>query len=270
MHDCMLVDTHLHSDNSPDGHHSAMFICESAVAMNLKAISITDHCEIDVFYQDHYDRSTVQSYFEILKAREAYRGKLVVLRGIELGEPVYDLALTEKLLSKLEYDIVIGSLHNLRGMEDFYYMKSFTEADAKRWLVEYYDELIRMADWGKFDTMAHITYPHRYFFKRSGISVNMDDYKKQTAELFSLLAEKEIALEINTGGLRQPLNKLSPEADLVKRFRELGGKYVTFGSDAHYVEDLAKDFDKAAEAARYAGFQSCVFFQNRNPMEIPL
>ena len=270
MNDALLVDTHLHSDNSPDGHHSAMFICESAVEMNLKAISITDHCEIDVFYQDHYDRSTVQSYFEILKAREAYRGKLVVLRGIELGEPTYNYELTEKLLSKLDYDIVIGSLHNLRGLQDFYYMKSFTEEDAKRYMKEYYDELILMADWGKFDTMAHITYPLRYFFSRSGISVNLSEYKKQIDQLFSLLAEKEIALEINTGGLRQPLNKLSPEADLVKRFHDLGGKYVTFGSDAHYVEDLAKDFDKAAEAAKYAGFKTCVFFQNHNPMEIPL
>lgn len=270
MDDCLLVDTHLHSDNSPDGHHSAMFICESAVAMDLKAISVTDHCEIDVFYQDHYDRSTVQSYFEIMKAREAYRGKLVVLRGIELGEPTYNTELAEKLLSRLNYDIVIGSLHNLRGLQDFYYMENFTEADVKRYLTEYYDELIRMADWGKFDTMAHITYPQRYFFKRNGISVDMSAYRKQTDELFAILAEKDIALEINTGGLRQPLNKLSPEADLVKRFRELGGKYVTFGSDAHYVQDLARDFDKAAEAARYAGFKSCVFFQDHDPMEIPL
>ncbi len=269
MNNCLLVDTHLHSDNSPDGHHSAMFICESAAEKNLKAISFTDHCEIDVFYQDHYDRSTVQSYFEVLKARDAYRGKLVVLRGIELGEPTYNLALAEKVISRLDYDIVIGSLHNLRGLQDFYYMEHFTVEETKRYLTEYYDELIRMADWGRFDTMAHITYPLRYFYSRSGISVDMNEYKKQTDELFSLLAEKEIALEINTGGLRQPLNKLSPEADLIKRFRELGGKYVTFGSDAHYVEHLAKDFDKAAEAAKYAGFDCCVFFQNHNPMEIP-
>ena len=54
------------------------------------------------------------------------------------------------------------------------------------------------------------------------------------------------------------------------RFRELGGKYITFGSDAHYAEHLAAGFAEAHEAAVQAGFDECVFFQNHHPMCIPL
>ena len=55
----------------------------------------------------------------------------------------------------------------------------------------------------------------------------------------------------------------------MKRFRELGGRYITFGSDAHYVRDLAGHFDAALEAAQYAGFPCSVFYQQRSPMEMP-
>lgn len=269
MDKCCLVDNHVHSDNSPDGNHSCMFICENAVAKGLRAIAITDHCETDVYKKERYDRSTMHAYFETLKAKASYTGKLVVLRGIELGEPTYDIPLAEKIIARQEYDIVIGSIHNLRDTEDFYFMKSFEEKQAYELMEQYIHELLLLVDWGKFDTLAHITYPLRYYYAQSGISIDMSRFKKQTDELLALLAEKELALELNTGGIRKPIGKLSPEADLVKRFHELGGKYITFGSDAHYVQDLAADFDKALEAAKYAGFKSCVFYQNRQPMEIP-
>ena len=269
MSNCCLIDTHIHSDNSPDGNHSCMFICENAAAKGLRAIAITDHCETDSYYRDHYDRSSMQSYFEILKAKASYTGKLIVLRGIELGQPTYDTALADKILSMQEYDMVIGSIHNLRDRQDFYYMEHFEEKQAYALMDEYLDELLLLTEWGKFDTLAHITYPLRYFYAKSGIRVDMDRFRKKTDELLALLAEKERALEINTAGLRQPISELSPERELVRRFRELGGQYITFGSDAHYAEHLAAHFAEAREAAEYAGFDSCVFFQNHHPMVIP-
>ena len=176
MNDSLLVDTHVHSDNSPDGNHSCMFICENAVSMGLKAIAITDHCD---------ERSVMQSYFEVLKARDAYRGKLVVLRGIELGEPTYDLPLAEKILSRFEYDVVIASIHNLRAEPDFYYLKDVTPARADALMREYLHELLLLADWGGFDVLAHLTYPLRYFYAHHGIEIDMNDYKKEVDALLS-------------------------------------------------------------------------------------
>ena len=43
------VDLHVHTDNSPDGNHSAMFICEKAELTELRALAFCDHCEIDSF-----------------------------------------------------------------------------------------------------------------------------------------------------------------------------------------------------------------------------
>lgn len=262
-----IVDLHVHTDNSFDGNHSATFLCEKAEFMDLRALAFTDHCEVDQFKDNRqYEKRIFQAFFEIAKVRSAFRGKLLVLNGIELGQPAYDPETAENIINRYDYDQVIGSIHNLRNREDFYFMESFTEDETKKYLKEYFDEIINMLQWGNFDVLAHLTYPLRYFYAKSGISVDLNDYKNQIDEILLLTAKKDKALEINTGGLRQPLNKLHPEVDVIKRFKELGGKLVTVGSDAHFAEHLAKDIDKAYEAALSAGFDSITFFQRRTPM----
>ena len=67
-----------------------------------------------------------------------------------------------------------------------------------------------------------------------------------------------------------PYGKLSPEADIVKRFKELGGKYVTFGSDAHYAEDLTAGLDEAYGVMKEAGFDCFTLYQKRTPILMPI
>ena len=119
------LDLHVHTDNSPDGNHSPMFICERAEFDGMRAIALTDHCEVDVYKAERYDKRVQQAYFEASKAQSAFRGKVLVLRGIELGQPHYDSKTAESVLSARSYDMVIGSVHNLRGREDFYFMEHF-------------------------------------------------------------------------------------------------------------------------------------------------
>ena len=66
-----IVDTHVHTDNSFDGKHSATFMCETAESLGLRAVVFTDHVEIDQFDDENYSRVAKQSYFEIAKARSA-------------------------------------------------------------------------------------------------------------------------------------------------------------------------------------------------------
>lgn len=262
-----IVDLHVHTDNSFDGHHSATFLCEKAEFQDLRAVAFTDHCEIDQFKTDNkYEKRVWQSFFEVAKARSAFTGKLLVLNGIELGQPAYDIPKANDIVARYDYDQILGSVHNLRDGQDFYFMENLSYEEAAKYLKEYFDEIIEMLHWGKFDVLAHLTYPLRYFYSKSGLTIDLNDFKGQIDEILSLTAKQDKAIEINTAGLRQPLNKLQPETDIIKRFRELGGKLVTVGSDAHYAEHLAMDIDKAYDAALSAGFTEIAFFQRRTPM----
>lgn len=262
-----IVDLHVHTDNSFDGNHSATFFCEKAEVLDLRAIAFTDHCEVDQFRADsEYEKRIFQAFFEVSKVRSAFRGKMIVLNGIELGQPAFDIECAEDIISRYEYDQVIGSVHNLRGGEDFYYMENLTLCEAEDLLKQYFDEIIIMLEWGNFDVLAHLTYPLRYFYSKSNLEIDLSKFNEQIEEILKLTVEKGIALEINTAALRQPLNKLSPEIDIIKRYKEIGGKYVTIGSDAHYAEHLAADVDAAYDAALEAGFECITFFQKRTPM----
>ena len=77
-------------------------------------------------------------------------------------------------------------------------------------------------------------------------------------------------LEMNTGGLKYGLGFCNPHPDVVKRYRELGGRIITFGSDAHDPLFLGYEFDRAAALARECGFTSYYIFHRRRPTELPL
>ncbi|NLX92896.1 MAG: histidinol-phosphatase HisJ family protein [Clostridiales bacterium] len=264
-----LIDTHTHTENSSDGHHSTMFLCEHAEFIGLRAITFTDHVEIDYYERDNYSRVAKQSYFEIAKARSAFRGKLLVCTGVELGQPMYDVATADKVVGALRYDQVIASIHNLRGMPDFMFL-DYNVCDVNRVMLDYFKEMQLMVDWGNFDTLGHLTYPLRYIQGDHGIKVDLSLYAEQIDGLLQGLVEKGKALEINTSGLRQKLGETMPGEDIICRFKELGGEYITIGSDAHYAKDLAAGIPEGMAIAERCGFKAITLYQKREPIQIPI
>ncbi len=267
-----ILDMHAHTDNSFDGNHSTMFMCESAVNKGLRAVAFTDHVEIDFYSEKHFDRTAAQSFFEIAKARSAFRGKLIVCAGVELGQPTYDIKTAESLISSRSYDFVIGSIHNLRNMEDFWYLKyeDYDSDGIDKLLRQYFDEELLLAQWAKFDTLAHLTYPLRYICGDHKIPVDISKYSEQIDTILETVAKSGKALEINTSGLRQNLNSTMPDEKIVRRFRELGGEYITVGSDAHYADHLGAGISEGMNIAKRCGFSSITLFQKRHPTQIPI
>lgn len=267
-----MMDLHTHTDNSFDGNHSAMFMCENAIRKGLRGIAFTDHFDVDFYKEHQLAERQMQSFFEISKARSAFKGRLLILAGIELGQGTYDIPLSEKALQRFPYDFVIGSIHNLRQTEDFYFLKynEMTENEIYALLEKYFEEELILAQWNKFDTLAHLTYPLRYISGDYSIKIDLSRFDDIIDTIFKTLAQNGKALEINTSGLRQKIGVTMPTADYVKRFRELGGEFVTVGSDAHFAEHLGAGIKEGLTIAKEAGFENITFFQHREPITIPI
>ena len=262
-----LIDLHLHSLNSDDGFDPVMKILSAGYDCGLVAASITDHCECQRYRRDGFDRFIRQSFADTLEARENFAGKMKVLLGMELGQAMQDLTAAEDALGANDYDFVIGSLHNVKGEADFWCVDYKTK-DAAKLLHVYYDEMLELIEWGKFDTLAHINYPLRYIIGVEHIELNLNEYATQIDNVLSALAKSGKALEVNTSGLRQPYGRLLPDVDIITRFRELGGKYVTIGSDAHHDYDVGKGIVEGFEAIKQSGFDCVTYFENRKPVEL--
>lgn len=257
-------DLHSHCDLSFDGKSSAEDMVNRAVELGIKYYALTDHVDLG----DHADPdqdidSTVKGAREQLpELRDRYADKVTLIYGAELGQAVHEPDKAERLLEENDYDFVIGSVHNIRGYDDFYFL-DYNKFDPKKLLDIYFEELLETAEWGKFDVMAHITYPLRYIVGEYGIKIDMQRWKDKLDEIFSALIRNGCGIEINTSGLRQKLNRLMPDVYMVKRFRELGGEILTIGSDAHCTDDLGKGIAEGIKAAREAGFDRISVFKNR-------
>ncbi|MDR1563814.1 MAG: histidinol-phosphatase HisJ family protein [Oscillospiraceae bacterium] len=262
-----LIDSHTHSISSPDGEESVLNLCQSALEKGIRVLTITDHCELDVYAEQGFEEAAWCSRRDILDAQWAFKGKLEVLLGSEFGQPCHNPAYTKEAESLYKRDFILGSVHNLKDKRDFYYL-DYTQENPEEIFGLYLDELLETVEWGGFDSLAHLTYPLRYITGRAKIALDLNKFYDKIDTILRLLAEKDKALEINTSGLRQPIGTLLPEEALVRRFRSLGGKLITVGSDAHRSSDIGFGIEAGLECAKNCGFKSVVYFKNRQAEEV--
>lgn len=266
-------DFHTHSELSFDGKDSPEEMVKAAVSLGMTAYALTDHVEAELFDAPDYRCDlTVQRAAQLLPPlKEKYRGKVDFLYGVELGQPLQNLTLAEELLKENDYDFVIGSLHAAAGYEDFYFLDySRPENEPVQLLDRYFEELLAMAEWGKFDVLGHLTYPLRYISGKHGINVDMTRWDSLIEKIFLALIKNGCGIEINTSGLRQELGKTIPDEKYVQKFRQLGGELLTIGSDSHGTADLGKGIAEGIETAKRAGFTKITCFKKRKPTFIKI
>ncbi|MFI3326539.1 MAG: histidinol-phosphatase HisJ family protein [Clostridia bacterium] len=260
-------DSHNHSNCSFDGHNSILEICEKAKELNLLYITITDHCECNQYNDPYhnYKTSSLKSYKELQTHQNLYSNLLI---GIELGQAMQNLQAAEHAL-KRDYDFVLGSLHNLHGLDDFVFWSEVT-GDCDKYLSAYLKQIKEMVQWGKFNALSHLTYPIRYIRTQNGQMINFDNFHEEISEIFKMMIEKNIALEINCADVRKKSKMLVPDLPLIKLYKSLGGKYITVGSDAHFAKDIGFGIEKAYEALLEAGFTQYTVFIKRKPIMIDI
>ncbi len=259
-------DFHTHCTLSFDGKSSAEDMAKRAAELGIEHYALTDHVDLGDFPDKDFDlEATVNGAREIIPAlQKEYAESTELLYGVELGQGVHDKALAEKLLAANDYDFVIGSTHNIRDHEDFYFL-DYKDTDVPELLRLYFDELLETAEWGRFDVMGHITYPLRYITGDHGIDVDLSQFDSVIDEILRTLIKNGRGIEINTSGLRQKYGRTFPDADVVRRYRELGGEILTIGSDAHCTDDLGKGIEVGIKAAKEAGFDRIAVFRKRVP-----
>ena len=264
-----ISDSHTHSERSFDGKDSVVMLSERALGLGLYSLTVTDHCECNEFYEKNVRTDMEHSIRDIMKARGLYADRLTIYRGIELGQPLQDRKAADEALSLAEYDFVLGSLHNLEGVQDFYFLE-YTQENVRPLLDRYFTELLELAQCGLFDSLAHITYPFRYMSVAKGLDVDENQYMEQFDAVLEALVRNDKALEVNTSGLRQLIGSTLPGEGIVRRFRELGGKYVTIGSDAHRWGDVGAGIEDGLNMLLHCGFTHFTVYSKREPVMLPI
>lgn len=270
----MLFDSHTHTvfsfDGSPEASPHAM--CEAALRAGLSGIALTDHFEANNVKEQIYEPFKADEAFAAaMEAKEAFKGRLRVSVGIELGQATECPEAARALLDTHKYDFVLGSIHNLPAVPDFYYFRFEIIPDRliDNLFARVLDEAERLCDFDGIHALAHLTYMHRYVAYASR-TIDFTRHMEQLEAIFRKMIRKDLALEVNVSLLRRGRDLLMPTRELIELYRENGGELFTVGSDAHCPKDVGANIADAYELLRALSVPSVAFYENGKPELIPI
>lgn len=262
------ADFHLHSSFSGDSTAPMEEMIQKGIALGLDTMCFTEHQDMDFVYETKeegmFTLNTDSYLYDLARLKETYSGQIRLLFGVELGLQPHlrrELALYAK---SYDFDFIIASSHLCNGKDPYY--PSFYE--GRREEEAYREYFLSIPDnlkiFSNFDVYGHLDYVVRYGPNKDA-DYCYEKYRDVLDPILETLLEKEKGLELNTGALRRQLRDFNPCADILKRYRQLGGEILTIGSDAHRPEDIAANFQQAAEVLTACGFRYYTTFEKRTP-----
>ncbi|HEY8423362.1 MAG TPA: histidinol-phosphatase HisJ family protein [Clostridia bacterium] len=261
-------DLHTHTKFSFDSSQDILELIKRAKDIGLKYLAITDHFDNGSTYSPpsldiaEYCQ-TITSYKEI-----ALELGVELLLGIEMGYMPQKNEENAKIIQDYPFDYVINSLHEVDGV-DCYFAEYHQGKDKYQSYIKYFEKVLESADAPYYySSIGHIGYVIRkapYVPKEFRYSEFQDILDK----ILNKIIQKQKILEINTSAadLAEPV---LPGIEIIKRYYELGGRLVTFGSDAHSAQRLAENFDIVCRILKDIGFEYLTVVKNRQHIEIKI
>lgn len=266
----MICDTHTHSMYSFDGYDSVDAMCRQAIANGVNVLAITDHAEAltDVPLNLKERERCALSLKAIDDAVKTHSSSLTLLRGCELGQPHMNPQYANEILESFDFDYVIGSMHFFPGNIDLYDVK-YTRENFKDYMSIYFDETFKMLDFDGYQTLGHLDYITRLLYHCFDDTPNYLEFRADVEKILKRVAEKNLALELNTSSLRKK-GALAMESWILETFLSYGGNYITIGSDAHVATDTGSGFNEAFKLLRKCGFTHYTYFVNKKPISVSI
>lgn len=278
-----LSDNHVHTSFSGDSDTPMEDMVKEGIKKGLSSICFTDHTDY-LFPKERYHMDfefDVDRYFMTTRQLQEKYPDFPIYTGIELGLKNDVLAMNQALTEKYPFDFVIGSTHLVDNIDPYY--EDYWEANGEENGIRHYYEvtLENVNTPFDYDVYGHIDYVIRYcptikkarkqhVVDESHYIHFMQQNKKIIQEILHTLIQKEKGIEVNTGGFKYGLGHPNPHETILSWYRELGGKIVTIGSDAHETAFLAYDFQRLPELLKACGFDHYTVFRGRTPKNIIL
>ena len=261
----MFTDTHNHTCHySPDAKQTIDELVNAAKTQNIDVVAVTEHYEYDnPDPNDNIQTFDIDAYAKDFKEWKAKYSDITLLMGIEFGYQTHTAATIDEIAAKYDFDTVVLSNHLFRGV-DLYYSKDAYKLPANLRHKEYMGVIAEMAEkCNNYNVIAHYDYCSKYDSEVNRIAL-YEDCPDEFDRLFEIIIAKEKALEINTAtSIRRGL---MPDPEVYKRYVAMGGKLITFASDAHVSENLGRKKEEFVEFAKSCGIKEACYFKDKKPI----
>jgi len=265
----MLNDWHVHTRFSSDSEADPDAVIRKALSLGMSRICITDHYDMD--YPGGEFCLDTEEYLKTLEnLRTKYVDKIEICLGVEMGlQP--ELSIGERVyryISSYPFDFAIGSVHLVDG-KDPYDRKDIDLTDEQ--LYRRYFELVleNVRKPRGYQALGHLDYVVRYGYSKAE-NYSYEKYEDLIDSILMELINRQIALEVNTAGLRGGLGFPNPHPDIIRRYHNLGGDLITVGSDAHSPEDVGYGMAQVRELLLDLGIHYVTEYRQKKPVMVHL
>lgn len=257
----MKTDVHTHSAFSADGISPLPDMIARAAELKLAYYGVSDHFDYDYREQGilacgkpirYIDE---EAYFACARTlQREYENRLRVLVGGEFGFSSLKKCCEEyaRVIEKYRPDFVVNSVHTCDGADCYFaeYFRGKTKEYAYRKYLDAVRESLEAPY--RYDIVAHIGYCSRnatYPDKK----LRYGDFAGVLDDILRTVIAKRKILEVNSSA-RGAGSEFLPDSDILTRYFELGGRLVSFGSDAHDASRVADKRELVTDALKKIGF----------------
>ncbi len=231
----MIFDCHTHTKFSADSDMPAE-----------KAIARAENLGRGIIFTEHFDYDLPEFKFDAaayFSEYKKFRSDNVRL-GVEIGLNKSARQQNKNFLAQVEFDFVIGSIHVVDDF-DIYDADFYADKDKMTAYRKYFAAMAEEAAAEDFDALGHIDYICRAATYENP-EIDYATFKTEIDEVLKIVVERGKILELNTRRLDK-IRGLKELVPVYRQYKNFGGKFVTIGSDAHKVEAIGANFDRALE-----------------------
>lgn len=264
----MLTSYHNHT-NWSDGAPTLAAQIQAAREAGLDELGISDHYVLCPWGEEQdwsLPLDLLGDYVLQIRAAAAETKDLKVRLGIEADyfpETVEDL---RGRLAPFPFDFVIGSVHYVDRFpidEKSAHWDALSQDERNEMWRQYWLRVRGLAESRVFDFLAHPDLPKK-FGHRPTI-----DLTAEITDALDALEAADMAIEINTAGWSLPAQEAYPTLSFLREAHRRGIPLL-INADAHFPEFLTRDFQRARDLAREAGYSELVRYEQRQRYPVPL
>lgn len=254
----MRVDLHNHTPLCNHATGTPREFILKAIELGIDIYGFSDHAPMDYDPKYRMQFSQMAQYEEEIKnLKKEFQEKIDIRLAYEV-DFINGKNLVDKRVLRAKVDYLIGSVHFLNnwGFDNPEYISEYKNRDIDTIWQEYFDAVEAMAKSGYFNIVGHFDLLKVFNFKPK------KDFSCIAKGALSAIKKANMAVEINSAGARKPVKELYPSKDLLEACFELDIP-ITFGSDAHKINDIGFCYEEAKALAREVGYTQCVTFADK-------
>ena len=267
----MIIDSHTHTAYTKHATGSVDDVVRAAIAVGVDVLTITDHAPFSIDSGNRLLASELDAYLDdVYRARKEYAGQIKILAGLEVDYMLGARRHAERLLSCLDLDFVVGSVHYLSIDGQRVNVWDLSRLNEPAVLEQFSLSLEESLSCGLFDSIGHPDSLLR--------SVPAWRWRELFLPLVPLFQRHGVSYELNASGPRKSSWDSSKNCEFNGRWsypcRETlpellsSGATFTVGSDAHNPADVGAGLNDMLTELAPIGLNSICYYEERRRIDV--